>query len=83
MHVLVPLTWSPTFADLLVFVPTETIEYPIPHAYSTWSAMLPVFTAAVHVRIPTDHLPTVCCRMGLCARDYGKFMVGNREAKKL
>ena len=34
-------------ADLHVFVPKETIEYPIPHCYSTWSAMLPVLTCSV------------------------------------
>ena len=36
---LVPLTWLATFADLHVFVPKQTIEYPILHCYSTWSAM--------------------------------------------
>ena len=40
-------TWSTMFSDLHVFVPKETIEYPIPHCYSTWSAMLPVFTCSV------------------------------------
>ena len=39
---------QPHFADLHVFVPKETIEYPIPHCYSAWSAMLPVFTCSVN-----------------------------------
>ena len=41
-------TWSAMFSDLPVFVPKETIEYPTPHGYSTWSAMLPVFKWSVN-----------------------------------
>ena len=49
-YLLVPLTWSPTLADLHVCVPKETIEYPIPYCYSTWSANVHGFreSAAIH-----------------------------------
>ena len=76
---------SATFADFHVFVPKETIEYSIPHCYSTWSAMLPVFTCSVN-SCPCENthgIYTFCLLYVLCARDYGKLMGGNREAKKL
>ena len=66
---------------MYVFVPEETIEYPRPTVTLTWSAMFAcVYCSINSCPCENTHGSPFCllyvCRIGLCARDYARVMVG-------